>query len=324
MMKAAFRTQYGPPEVLSVRELPKPVPAADEILVQVAATTVNRTDWGVLTANYFVMRFFTGLWHPTLKTTGTDFSGRVEAVGRAVRQFRPGDRVMGFNDNGLASHAEYLAINARQPIVHIPEHISYTQAAASMEGAHYALNFINKVRLEAGQKVMLNGATGAIGSAALQLLKHRGIYVAATCRTEHIELMRRLGADRVIDYTQTDFTQDTDRYDFVFDAVGKSRFGRCRQLLVDQGVYISSELGPNGENPFLAMFTPLLGGKVVRFPLPVDIKASLRYILPLLRDGHFRPLIDRTYALEDIREAFRYMASEQKVGNVLITFPAVD
>lgn len=317
-MKAAIRTQYGSPDVLTVQEVAKPVYGDNEMLVKVYAATVNRTDCGILTGKPYVIRLFTGVSRPTHQSTGTDFAGQVEAVGRNVTAFQVGDRVWGFNDSGLQSHAQYLAVSENEAMAHIPEGITYQQAAASIEGAHYAYNFIKRVPLGGNRKVMLNGATGAIGSAALQMLKYYGAEVTAVGNTQNLDLLKSLGADRVIDYLQEDFTQDHEQYDFVFDAVGKSSFGKCERLLKSGGVYISSELGHNVENPFLAMWTPVRGGKQVRFPLPTDRKGSIVFIKKLLEEGAFRPVIDRWYPLEDIAGAYRYVLTGQKTGNVIV------
>lgn len=319
-MKAAIRSQYGGPEVLSVREVEKPVPKANEILVKVRATTVNRTDCGVLTGKPFIFRFFIGgLIKPKALITGTDFAGDVEAVGANVSAFKAGDKVWGFNDNSLPSHAEYLALSAEQAILPIPEGISYEQAAASAEAAHYAYNFLNKVPLKPGQRALVNGGTGAIGSAAIQFLKFRGIHVTAVCGTEHLAVVQSLGADQVVDYQRTDFTQTEERYDFVFDAVGKSTFFKCQRLIKEGGVYLSSELGPYAQNLFLPLAAPFMKRKVI-FPIPSNIKESMAFTSGLLEGGQFRPLIDRRYPIEDIRAAFEYVASGQKIGNVLICF----
>ncbi len=318
-MKAAVRYQYGPPEMLRIQELEKPVPKDDEVLIKVHATTVNRTDCAVLTARPFVMRFFTGLLKPAVPTPGTDFAGVVEAAGRKVTHFKAGDHVWGFKDDGLASQAEYMTFPENKAIALMPQGLSFAQAAASIEGAHYALNFVNKVKLRPGQKVLVNGATGAIGSAAVQLLKHYDLYVTAVCGTENVELVRSLGADKVIDYKKEDFTQDHEKYDFAFDAVGKSTFGKCRPLLNEGGVYISSELGPYGQNVYLPLVTSLTGGKKVVFPIPSDIRRSMVFIGDLIGKGKFRPVIDRTYPLERIAEAYEYVASGQKIGNVIIS-----
>ena len=317
-MKAAIRTQYGPPDVLTIREIEKPEPKDNEVLVKVHATTVNRTDCAILMAQPFIMRFITGLFKPKSPITGTDFAGEIEDVGKNVTLFKAGDKVWGFHDDGLGTHAQYFTIAEDMALITMPEKLSYEDAAASSEGAHYAYNFINKVKLKSGIKVLVNGATGAIGSAMVQMLNHYGANVTAVGNTQNIELLKSLGAGKTIDYTKADFTKDDEKYDFVFDAVGKSTFGKCRRLLKSGGVYISSELGPWIQNPFLALITPLSGGKQVKFPLPTDIKRSLQFIKELIEKEEFKPVIDRKYPLEKIREAFEYVASGQKTGNVVI------
>ena len=320
-MKAAFRTGYGPPDVLDVTDVPMPEPARGEVLVRVRATTVNRTDCGALWGEPFVFRFFTGLPTPSHTATGSDFAGDVEAVGKDVTAFRVGDRVWGFDDNCAGTHAEYVTFSARKAIATIPPGIDYAEAVASAEGAHYAINFLRMVRPGAGRQVLVNGATGAIGSAAVQLLKHHGVHVTAVCATPHLALVTSLGADRVIDYLTQDFTKEDAQYDVVLDAVGKSTFGACKPILKPRGVYISSELGPGGENVYLALLAPLLGRnkKRVLFPFPLDIKGSLARMRDLLDQNKFRPVIDRTYRLDAIREAFTYVASGQKIGNVILS-----
>lgn len=319
-MKAAIRSKYGPPDVLSIEDVETPMPKDNEILIRVRAATVNRTDCGILWGKPFVIRFFTGLFKPTLPSTGTDFAGEIVAVGKNMTAFKVGDKVWGFNDNGLASHAQYLTLPEDEAILKIPEHITYEQAAASAEGAHYAYNFINKVNLDARKKVLVNGATGAIGSAAVQILKHMGVYVVAVCDTKNIELVKSMGPDKVVDYTKEDFTRLEEKFDFVFDAVGKSTFGKCKPLLQPGGIYISSELGPHAENLYLPLITKIRGGKKVIFPIPVNIKKSLLFMQDLLEKGKFKPLIDRKFSLENIREAYQYVDSGQKTGNVIVTF----
>ena len=319
-MQAAIRSKYGPPEVLRIEEVDKPLPKEHEILVRVHATTVNRTDCSILWGKPWVIKIFTGLFKPTSPVPGTDFAGEVEAVGNKVSAFRVGDKVWGFNDQGLASHAQYLTILENRAVLKMPENITYEQAAASAEGAHYAYNFINKVQLQAGQKVLVNGATGAIGSAAVQILKYLGVHVVAVCGTKNVALVAALGADRVIDYEKEDFTKLPGQYDFVFDAVGKSTFAQCKPLLLPGGTYISSELGPYAQNVYLPLITKVRGGKKVVFPIPINIKRSLLFMQDLLEKGKFKPLIDRSYPLEKIREAYVYVASGQKTGNVLLTF----
>lgn len=317
-MKAAIRRKYGPPEVLRVETLDRPVPKDHEILVKVHAATVNRTDCANLQAKPFVMRFTIGLFKPRQPVTGTDFAGEVEAVGSKVNRFKAGDRVFGFDDAGLGSHAGYLTLPEDQAIGLIPEGMSFEQAAAGIEGAHYAINFLNKVTVREGDLVMVNGGSGAIGSALLQLAKAQGARVSTTCRKEHIERIVNLGAEEAIDYTREDFTRSGKHYDFVFDAVGKSTFGKCKPILKPGGTYISSELGPGGQNLFFTLTTRFSGGKKVVFPFPTGRQASIDLVRNRFEEGKYTPLIDRTYALEDIADAFRYVLSGQKVGNVVI------
>jgi NADPH:quinone reductase-like Zn-dependent oxidoreductase len=319
-MKAALRLKYGPPAVINVEQTETPKPKAHEILVRVHAATVNRTDCAILSGKPFVMQFFTGLFKPKLPTLGTDFAGIVEAVGEQVADFKVGDRVWGFNDQGMATQAQYAVISTREAMLKIPADISYEQAAASAEGAHYAYNFINKLTLKAGQKVLVNGGTGAIGSALIQMLKSLDLHVTAVCGTQSLARVAALGADRVIDYSQEDFTKEALKYDFVFDAVGKSTFARCKPVLQSNGIYISSELGPNAQNVYLPLFTKFTQGPKVVFPIPSNIPQSLDFIQKLLVSGQFRPLIDRHYPLEDIRAAYTYVASGQKIGNVVLSF----
>lgn len=319
-MKTAYRTTYGPPEVLTIREVPVPEPGPNEIVVRVHATTVNRTDCGALSGKPYIFRFFVGWPGPRVPATGTDFAGEVVATGAGATRFRIGDRVMGFNDNNLGSHAEYLRVSEREAMAAIPEGVSFEAAAASLEGGHYARCFIDAVGVKPGGTVLVNGATGAIGSAAVMMLKEAGVHVTAVCAEAHRATVTGLGADRTLDYTRTSFIEQLkgETFDFVFDAVGKSSFTACRPLIRETGAYVSSELGPHWQNPRLALIAPFVRGPKVRFPLPSDIPRSLALIVPLLAKGAFRPLIDRRYRLEEIREAFAYTASGQKLGNVLL------
>jgi NADPH:quinone reductase-like Zn-dependent oxidoreductase len=321
-MKVAVHTRYGPPDVVRIEEVDKPAAKADEVLVKVHATTVNRTDCGLRGAKPFIVRLFTGLVRPRLTVLGNEFAGVVEAVGDGVTSFKVGDRVFGYCEDRLGAHAEYLVVPEASAIATMPAGLTYEQAAPSTEGSHYALSFIRAAGIQRGQDVLVYGATGAIGSAAVQLLKSLGANVTAVCATGHLELVRALGADRVIDYTAEDFTRDERRYDAVFDAVGKSSFGRCRRLLKPRGVYGSTDLGPLSLNPLLALVTPLLGplfgGRRVRFPLPRQDPGMARYFKGLIESGQFKPLIDRRYRLDEIVEAYRYVETGQKLGNVVI------
>jgi NADPH:quinone reductase-like Zn-dependent oxidoreductase len=318
-MKAAVHTSYGRPDVVRISEVEKPTAKDNEMLVKVHATTVNRTDCGFRAAKPFFVRFFTGLIRPRVTVLGTEFAGEVEAVGRGVRSFEVGDRVFGFNGSRFGAHAEYMAIADDGSVAAMPANVTYEEAAASTEGSHYALSFIRKAKIRGGQDVLVNGATGAIGSAAVQLLKRLGAEVTAVCDTEHVELVRGLGADRVIDYTAEDFTKDEQTYDVVLDAVGKSSFGRCKRLLRPRGIYLSSDLGPLSQNPILALITPLFGGKRVMFPIPRDDQETVRYFKELLESGAFRPVIDQRYPFDQIVEAYRYVETGHKTGNVVIS-----
>jgi NADPH:quinone reductase-like Zn-dependent oxidoreductase len=318
-MKAAVHTSYGPPDVVRISELDKPAATDNEVLVKVRATTVNRTDSGLRAAKPFINRFVTGLRRPRVTVLGNEFAGEVEAVGRDVTSFKVGDRVFGYNGTRFGAHAEYVAMPEDGSLATMPANVTYEEAAASTEGSHYALSLIRKAKIRSGQDVLVNGATGAIGSAAVQLLKHLGANVTAVCDTEHVELVRGLGAGRVIDYLAEDFTKDEQTYDIVLDAVGKSSFGRCKRLLKPGGIYLSSDLGPLSQNPILALITPLLRGKKVLFPIPRDNQEMVRYFKELLESGEFKPVIDRRYRLDEIVEAYRYVETGQKVGNVVIS-----
>lgn len=322
-VKSAFRTQYGPPSVLSVQDLPEPQPADHELLIRVHAATVNRTDCGGLWGEPYIFRFFVGWPKPRHKATGSDFAGEVIRVGAKVTRFHVGDRIMGFLDTGLGSHSECLCIRDDAPMSLIPEGVSFVHAAASLEGGHYAINFLRKVAVKAGDRVLVNGATGAIGSAAIPMLKAAGAHVTAVCADTHFAAVTALGADRTIDYTRVSFVEQLrgETFPFIFDAVGKSTIGQCRPLLPRHGVYISSELGPYGQNPLLALAAPILPGPKVCFPLPLDIPHSITVLCGLLTTG-WRPLIDREYPLEEVQEAFTYVRSGQKIGNVVLRMSA--
>ena len=318
-MKAAVHTRYGPPEVARISEVEKPAAKDNEVLVKVHATTVNRTDCGLRAAEPFVNRFFTGLIRPRVTVLGNEFAGEVEAVGSGVTSFEVGDRVFGFNGSRFGAHAEYLAIPEDGSVATMPANVTFEEAAPSTEGSHYALSLIRKAKIRSGQGVLVNGATGAIGSAAVQLLRRLGADVTAVCDTENVELVRGLGAGRVIDHTAEDFTKDEQTYDVVLDAVGKSSFGRCKRLLKPGGIYLSSDLGPLSQNPILALITPLFGGKRVMFPIPRDDQEMVRYFKGLVESGEFKPLIDRRYPLDQIVQAYRYVEMGQKIGNVVIS-----
>lgn len=321
-MKAAVYTRYGPPEVVRLTDVPTPVPKDQELMVKVYCSTVNRTDSGFRSAEYFVSRFWSGLFRPKYTILGCEFSGVIEGIGKGVRTFKVGDRIFGFNDQTFGGHGEYLIIAETAAIATMTPSMSFEEAAALTEGAHYALCNIRAAKVAAGQNVLVYGATGAIGSAAVQLLKSRGAHITAVCNTRNVELVKSLGADKVIDYQTQDFTQIKDRFSFIFDAVGKSSFRQCKPLLTPRGIYISTELGNYGENIFWALLTPLGRGKRLLFPLPAISKDDVIYLRDLFEKGEYRPVIDRLYSLEEIVEAYKYVETGQKTGNVILKMTA--
>jgi NADPH:quinone reductase-like Zn-dependent oxidoreductase len=320
-MKAATNRTYGTPDVLKIESIDKPLLADHDILIKVHYSGVNRTDDGFLRAHPFVTRLFSGLTKPKHPVLGCEFAGEVVEVGSKAGGFSIGDRVFGFDDVRWGGHAEYKAIDARKSVVKIPEHVSYQIAGIAGEGSHYAYCYIMTIRKLQPSRILVHGATGAIGSAAVQLMKAEGWYVVATAPTSQLSTVKKLGADKVIDWQKTDFTQCGESFDVVFDSVGKSSFALCKKLLLPKGVYIATELGRYGQNPWLGIVSPLyklFGAKRVLFPLPRNNKQIMEVLASRLSDGSFRPLIDRTYNLEDIKDAYLYVEAGQKIGNVSI------
>lgn len=322
-MKAAVRSKYGLPGDLSIEELEIPTPKDNEVLIKVHATTANRTDCHVLSGKPFIMRLFTGLFRPKLAIIGSDFTGQIESVGSTVQSFKAGDKIMGFGGVfGCGSHAQYFTLpetKAKNAMISMPGNLTYDQAAACLEGAFYAGSGIIHLAPKAGQKALVYGATGAIGSSYIQFLKYYNVYVTAVCDGEHKGLIKSLGADKVIDYKREDFTKDTEKYDYVFDSVNKTGFFKCKPLLKKKGIYASSG---GFEYLFLSFFTSIFGGKKVVFHVPKDVTGTLGFIKDLIEKGSFKPVIDRKYPIDKIAEAFTYVATGQKIGNVIITMDA--
>ena len=289
-----------------------------EVLIKVYASTVNRTDSGFRSAEYFISRFWSGLLRPKYQILGCEFAGIIEEIGQLVTTFKKGDKVFGYNDKSCGGHGEYLSIAETDAITTMPESLSFEEAAAITEGAHYALVDIRAAKVERGENVLVYGATGAIGSAAVQLLKHFGAIVTAVCNTKNVELVKSLGADTVIDYQIQDFTKTENKFKFIFDAVGKSSFKQCKPLLTEKGIYISTELGKNGENIVFALTTALGDGKKLLFPIPSITKLDVIFLKELVQKGEYKPVIDRQYELDQIVDAYKYVESGQKTGNVII------
>jgi NADPH:quinone reductase-like Zn-dependent oxidoreductase len=315
-VRAVVHDRYGPPDVLRIEDVPRPVPANDEVLVRIHATTVTRTDVGLRSAEYFISRFVTGLRRPKRPILGMEFAGEVAEVGPAVTEFKRGDRV--FGGKPYDAHAEFIAIRESAPLAHMPAGMSFEDAAAVFDGASLALACLAKAGPLEGRRIVIYGASGSIGTAAVQLAKHFGAHVTAVCSTKNVEVVRSLGADEVIDYTAEDFTQNGKRYDVIFDAVGKHSFRRSRRSLKPGGTYIETDLGYMWHVPLLLLATRWVGDKKVKMGIPHYTKEELLLFKELVEMGKYRPVIDRTYQMEDVIEASRYVETEKKTGNVVL------
>jgi len=322
-MKAAVITRYGSPDVVKIREVPKPAPAADQILVRVHATTVNRTDCGELRAHPFFARLFFGLTRPRRTIFGLDFAGEVEAVGAAISAFKPGDRVFGMcpsRSNG--AQAEYVCVPERT-VAAMPAGTRFDEAVVC-EGAFYANAVLKKFELKPGRKILIYGASGAIGTAMVQLAKSSGAGVTAVVATRHLELAKSLGADRVVDYTAEDFTRVGEIFDFVVDAVGKTSFFRCRKLLKPDGIFAATDLGPWGQNVVLMLWSSITRSHWVFIAVPGRIGGFVDFLKARMEAGQFRAVVDRKYPLAAIADAYRYVETGQKTGIVVIDVAAAD
>ena len=323
-MRAVVYDRYGPPEVLRLEDVARPIPTEDEVLVRIHATTVNRLDTATREANRrsglaisFISRLVSGLRRPRQRILGTEFAGEVEAVGAAVSEFAVDDQVFGTSGLRFGAHAEFIAMRVSARIAHLPAGMSFVEAAPICDGALNALTCLKQADLREGRRIVVYGASGAIGTAGVQLAKHFGADVTAVCNTKNIELVRSLGADRVIDYTQEDFTKNGQTYDVIFDAVGKHSFTRCRGSLKPGGVYLPTD---GFANLMWALVTPRIGGKKVLFQIPPrQTKEDVLFLKELIEAGKYRPVIDRLYPLEDVVQATKYVETEQKVGNVVLS-----
>jgi NADPH:quinone reductase-like Zn-dependent oxidoreductase len=318
-VKAVVCDRYGPPEVLRLEEVERPTPKHGEVLVKVHASTVNRTDTGFRAAKPFFARVFTGLRRPKNRIPGMELAGVVEAVGQGVSEFKVGDEVFGVRSG---AHAEYVCVREQGALAHKPAGMSFEEAAAVPDGVIIALACLRKAEPLEGKTIVIYGASGSIGTAAVQLAKHFGAHVTAVCNTQNVELVRSLGADDVIDYLREDFTKNGETYDVVFDAVGKHSFRRSRRSLKPGGIFIETDLGFGWHVPPLALLTRWIGSKKVTLPIPKYTKENVVFLKELLEAGAYRPVIDRTYPLEDVVEATRYVETGQKTGNVVLTVTA--
>jgi NADPH:quinone reductase-like Zn-dependent oxidoreductase len=317
-MKAVVQDRYGPPdEALRVAEVERPVPKEDEVLVRVHASTVTRGDaMGVRHVEYKLIRVFTGIRRPRRTSTGTEFAGRVEDVGPAVTEFRVGDDVFGIK---VGSNAEYVAVRESDPIAQKPTGLPYEEATAVPDGSLLALTCLRPAYPLQGKSVLVYGAAGSVGTAAVQLLaKHLGADVTAVCDTKDIEVVRSLGAREVLDRFREDFTKNGKTYDVIFDAVGKHSFRRCRRSLRPGGIYISMDVGFMYHLLPLGLVTRFVGSRRARLGLGRYRKEDLLLVKELVETGRYRPVIDRQYTLDEVVEANRYVESGEKTGNVVL------
>jgi len=317
-MRAVVHDRYGPPDVLRLEEVERPVPRADEVLVKIHATTVNRSDCGVRAAKPFLIRIFFGLRRPKQRILGTELAGEVEAVGAAVSQFAVGDQVFGSTSAFKSgAHAEFIAMRESAPLALKPAGMAFEEAAAVTDGAILALMCLEAAHIRKGQKILVYGASGSIGTAGVQLAKYFEADVTAVCNTKNVELVKSLGADEVIDYKQEDFTKNGKTYDVIFDAVGKHSFKGSKSSLKPGGTYVATD---GFRNFFLALWTSRIGNKRALFPIPPHYtQKNVLFIKKVIEAGKFRAVIDRCYPLEQVVEATRYVETQQKTGNVVLT-----
>ena len=317
-MKAVVHDRYGPPEVLRVDEVERPVPREDEVLVRVHASTVTRADaMGVRHVEYRFARLMTGIRRPRRTHFGTEFAGRVEQVGSAMAELQAGDEVFGYAGG---ANAEFVTVGESGVIAPKPTGLTFEEAAAVPDGSLLALSCLRPAYPLEGKSVLVYGAAGSVGTAAVQLLAHHfeAAEVTAVCDTKDVKVVRSLGAREVIDRFREDFTKNGQTYDVIFDAVGKHSFRRCRHSLKPGGVYVSMDLGFMYHVPFLALVTRIVGSKRATVGVGRYRKEDLLLVKELVEAGKYRPVIDRTYPLDEIVEAVRYVESGQKTGNVVL------
>jgi NADPH:quinone reductase-like Zn-dependent oxidoreductase len=315
-MKAVQFARYGPPDVLQLTEVEKPVAGDNEVLIKVHAASVTYAELGFRRGKPYIVRLFMGLTRPKKPNLGVELAGDVESVGKDVKLFKEGDQVFGYS--GAGAHAEYLCMPEDGVLALKPANMTYEEAAVALDGPLTALPFLrDKGRIKSGQEVLINGASGSIGTFAVQLAKYYGATVTGVCGSANVELVRSLGADEVIDYTEQDFTTTGRTYDIIFDAVAKSSFSRCKRSLKQNGVYLVTM-------PTLTGLLPNIGSRKAIFHAagirPVkDKKKDLAFLKGLIEAGKMMSVIDRSYPLEQVAEAHRYVETGHKKGNVAIT-----
>ncbi len=317
-MKAVVNTRYGSPDILKIQQIPKPQPKPDEVLISVHATTVNRTDCGILRAQPpLIGRLMTGLLRPKFSVLGMDFAGKIEAVGADVTLFKSGEPVFGLSPDHYGAHAEYLCMSEKGAISTMPAGARFKDVVVC-EGAWYANTYLHRFGLKPGHKILIYGASGAIGTAAVQLAKIYGAEVTAVVASRHTDLVKSLGADYVVDYTVEDFTQIGETFDFVLDAVGKTTFFHCRRLLKPKGVFSATDLGPWWQNLMLATWFSITGRNKVVLPMPMKSQQLVGWLKHRIEAGEFRAVIDREFPLKAIVDAYHFVETSQKTGIVVI------
>ena len=320
-MRAVTCLHYGAPDVLKITQVPRVAPGPGEIEIKVLTSTVNRTDTATLRAHPWFARAMTGWLRPRHSVSGMEFAGHVARVGDEVVEFAVGDRVFGMSPERFGSHAEYLILAAAGPVTHVPDGVALDEAVIC-EGAWYANSTVK--RLQPGQTALIYGASGAIGTAALQLAKAYGANVTAVVGGAQVELAQELGADRVINYQAQDFTSISERFDLVFDAVGHTSWFACRRLLKPGGVFCATDLGPGWSNIWLGLWYGLTRSRRVRVPFPTDAPGFVRVLAGLMQTGYVRGVFDRRYPVEDVVEAFNYVETGQKIGIVRLDIGPIE
>ena len=320
-MKAIIQSSYGPPDIVRYENTEIPNIQDDEVLIKVHTTTVNRTDCGFRSGKPYIVRLFSGLLKPKQPTLGNEFSGVIDKIGSKVNSYQIGDAVFGITGDDFGAHAQYMRITEDGPFTFKPKNISFEEAGAMCEGFFYALNYFKEFKVKPGDKILINGASGSIGSSAVQLAKYYGAEITAVIGTKNLALAKKLGAHKVIDYQKEDFTNLNDQFDFILDAVGKSTFFKCKKLLKPRGIYTSTEFGPYVQNPFLTLWTNFFGKKKVIFPIPKESAKDIQFFKQLTEDGHIKVVIDRRYHLHELSDAYRYVETGEKTGAVAINIP---